>query len=219
MKLLLTLVVATLACAGPARPGPTTDLLFVEGIFIDLPDGQAISYDHQRTGAESPDFVPITDGRITLLTGPTANSAGERSLSLTVEASVMRREIVDFPVSGGNPVLMVLLESAVRSMATISGGSPFYIRNRIKDSLRTGGEATSGSRDFGGRTIAVQEVTLRPFAQDPNRARMGAFADLTLRFVVSDAVPGHFLMLSADTPDQAKGYHENITLTPQEAAE
>lgn len=56
-------------------------------------------------------------------------------------------------------------------------------------------------------------VTLHPFEGDPNRARMGEFAELTLHFVVSDKVPGHFLSLSEDTPGPATGYHGTITLT------
>lgn len=208
-KLLLAALVG-IGLAGPARTDPVTEALFSEGIFESLPDGQQITYAQARSGPEVADFRPVTDGRIVLVSGQAAN--GTRSLSMTIEAGGQQREIVDFPASGGNPVLMVFLESTVRSMAAISGGSPFYIRNRIKDALRQGGGLTDVQRDFAGATVAAREITLRPFATDPNRDRMGEFADLTLRFVVADTVPGHFLSLTADTPQAGSGYHETITL-------
>ncbi|MGB8812312.1 MAG: hypothetical protein WCC57_03935 [Paracoccaceae bacterium] len=216
MKTFLIIAVVILALGGPARSGPPSDALFVEGIFADLPDGQVMTYAHRRSGSEAPGFVQVTDGRMRLLT---QSSGTERSLTLTLEESGKQREIVDFPAGGGNPVLMVFLESTVRSMATIAGGSPFYIRNRIKDALRSGGEVKLVNQEFGGQTVAVQEVTFRPFAQDPNRARMGEFADLMLRFLVSDAVPGQFLLLSADTSVATTGYHEAITLSSDEVVE
>lgn len=216
MKTLLVAALLALAIGGPAPAGPASDALFAEGIFDALPDGQTIVYSHIRTGTTAENFAPLADGRISIVIGPALE--GARNLSMTLEEQGKRRELVDFPSSGGNPVLMVFLESTVRSMATIAGGSPFYIRNRIKDALRSDGVLTMTSHDFGGKMIAAQEVTFHPFAQDPNRARMGEFADLSLRFLVSDAVPGQFLLLSADTPVAAAGYHESITLTPEEVA-
>lgn len=211
MRKLLLAALVGVSLTGPARPDPVIEALFAEGIFDGLPDGQEIAYSHFRSGPAVPDFQPVAEGRILLVTGQAED--GARSLSLAIEEDGRQREIVDFPASGGNPVLMVFLESTVRSMAAISGGSPFYIRNRIKDALRQGGDLAEVTQDFAGGTVVAQQVTLRPFETDPNRERMGEFAGLSLRFVVSDTVPGHFLSLSADTPDVASGYHESITMT------
>ena len=63
-------------------------------------------------------------------------------------------------------------------MATLTGGSPDYIRNRIKDAVFRGG---SIAREGG-----VTTVVARPFESDPNRARMGGFETLQLRFVLGD---------------------------------
>jgi hypothetical protein len=217
MRKMLVAVLVIVGLSGPARADPVTEALFAEGIFDDLQAGHQIAYSHTRRGDTAPDFLPVTDGHIAIAAGQAAD--GTRSLSLTIKADGRLREIEDFSASGGNPVLMVFLESAVRSMATISGGSPFYIRNRIKDALRQGGDVTDAAQDFGGGTVAARTVTLYPFANDPNSDRMGAFAGLSLRFVISDAVPGRLLLLSADTPEPASGYHETITLTGVEAGQ
>jgi hypothetical protein len=210
MKALIFASLVGLALAAPARTETVTEALFAEGVFASLPDGQEVGYIHVRRGAVSPDGAPVTDGRIAIVSGPAAD--GTPTLSLSLETEEGQRQTAHFPASGGNPVLMVFLESAVRRMAAASGGSPFYIRNRIKDALREGGEMTDGTQDLSGQAIATREVVLYPFKSDPNRDRMGEFADLSLRFVVSDKVPGHFLLLSADTPKAASGYHETITL-------
>jgi hypothetical protein len=211
MRKLLFVALAAAALAGPVHADPVTEALFAEGIFDGQPDGQEIAYSHARSGNPAADFQPVVAGRILLVTEPAQD--GRRSLSLTIESEGRQREIVDFPASGGNPVLMVFLESTVRSMAALTGGSPFYIRNRIKDALRQGGQPVDLSQDSALGQVAAREVVLHPFADDPNRDRMGAFADLALRFVVADAVPGRLVLLSADTPDPASGYHETIALT------
>jgi hypothetical protein len=213
IKLLLAALIGV-ALASPARTDPTTEALFAEGIFSNMPAGQEITYNHARRGPASPGFTPVMDGRIVIATGQAAD--GTPGLFLTIETDGRQHQIADFPGNGGNPVLMIFLESAVNSMAAISGGSPYYIRNRIKDALREGGDVADGPQDFAGQAVATHEVMLHPFKTDPNRGRMGEFAELSLRFVVSDAVPGRFLLLSADTPDVADGYHETISLTGTE---
>ncbi len=210
-KLVLLATLACLALGCPAAAETVSEALFAEGVFDGVPDGQEMTYTHSRRGNQAQDFAPVADGHIVVVPGLAAD--GSRSLSMTINEDGKTREVADFPASGGNPVLMVFLESAVRSMAAITGGSPHYIRNRIKDSLRQGGDLTDLQQDFLGGKVAAQEVTLQPFKSDPNRERMGEFADLSLRFVISDAVPGHFVLLSADTPDAGSGYHETIALT------
>ena len=211
MRKLIFAALVSAGLAGPARTDPVTEALFAEGIFDDAPEGQQIVYRHVRSAVPARDILPMTDGRIELLSGQAKD--GARNLSLTIEGDGQRRDIVEFPASAGNPVLMVFLESTVRSMAAITGGSPFYIRNRIKDALRGGGGLADVTGEFAGAAIPAREVKLRPFETDPNRERMGEFGGLVLTFVISDAVPGHFMRLAADIPDVPSGYHETITLT------
>lgn len=198
------IVALLLSLAMPALADPVVDSLFAEAVLADQPAGQEIHYSHQRSGPEAPGFRPVTDGSL-ILVKPTE---GAPRLTVEMVTDGRSQSLPDFPVEGGNPVLLVFLESVSRSMADLTGGSPFYIRNRIKDALRDGGETESLALSRGDGSITAQALTLHPFKDDPNRTRMGEFADLALRFVVSDEVPGHILELSADT----QGYHETIAL-------
>ena len=114
----------------------------------------------------------------------------------------MERPVADFPASGPNPVLLYFLESTARGMAQATGGSPFYIRNRIREAV-----AAAGLGDG-----SPLEVAIVPFAADPNRGRMGGFADLTLRLRYDEGRPDRLLELSADTAEGAEGYHHRLAL-------
>jgi hypothetical protein len=208
---LLSALLLFFTITGAARADTVTDTLFAEGIFSTLPAGQEIRYTHVRSGSDAAGFRPVADGTMVVA----KPNDGAAKLTLVIEADGRSQKLADFSADAGNPVLLVFLESVVRSMATLTGGSPFYIHNRIKDSLSAGGTPAEISETFAGKSVAAQSLTLRPFEADPNAAKMGDFAGLTLRFVVSPTVPGNILSLSADTPHAATGYHETISLTAE----
>ena len=61
-----------------------------------------------------------------------------------------------------------------------------------------------------------RDVVIEPFAEDQNRGRMGAFADLALRLRFDAARPERLLELSADTAEGDGGYHHRLTLTAED---
>ena len=207
---------AALAAAmlsAPGLAGPAGDQLFVGGVFAGVPIGSELVYSHLREGAASDALRPIPDGvlRLTLRSG----ADGGTEAVVRMKANGRERELHPLPVSAGNPLLTTFLESSLRAMARITGGSPFYIRNRMKEAFRTGGEVGPITVERDGRIVAAKEIIFRPFADDPAKARMGPFADLTLRFVMADSAPGGFLSLSAtsgDAPGGGAAFHEEIAL-------
>lgn len=192
----LMLLVTPMAAAA----SPATDAVFRSGVFDGLPAGQVVSYAHDRTGPAAEGFAPLSGGTITLETAPPPGAGQEPVLRVAITANGATQRLNEFPQSGGNPVLMIFLEDVTRLMAQITGGSPFYIRNRIKDALKAG-ELTA--LPDGG-----QEATFRPFTDDPNADRMGDFAGLVLRLRM-DGQPGYYQSLSAETAPG--GYAETIT--------
>ena len=100
-------------------------------------------------------------------------------------------------------------------MASVTGSSPFYLRNRIKEALLGPADITAATIDFGGTPIQAQQVTIHPFAEIPEKSRMGALGDLALSVVVADAVPGWYGQLAARTPDATApgAYAHVLTLT------
>lgn len=213
-----SLVVLMLALAGPLAAAPVAgskaaELLFDNHQLDGIATGTTIAYAHQRV-VPNPELMPaITNGSITIeLTQPDAAKGTGRETVVRLDDGVRQRVLDNFPADAGNPVLVTFLESSVNAMARLAGGSPFYIRNRIKDAMAKGGDVEEATDTLGGAPVKVTRVVFEPFAADPNRAKMGAFADLTLTFVVSPDLPGHFLRLTAATADRAV-FHEEIALT------
>lgn len=206
------LVALGLGTAGLA--GPAGDKVFAIGVLETIETNSVIEYTHTRTGPDSVEFLPIKEGGVTLKMA--SRDQDMRVVELTMNADGRTRQLDALPASAGNPILMAFMESSLRSMAKITGGSPFYIRNRMRSALRDAGEVKDVTVNFAGQEVAGSEVTFKPFTGDPNAQQMGVFSDLEIKFVVSEDVPGYFLEFSAKTPDGVLAYSEEILLISQD---
>lgn len=186
------LVLAPLAAAS----GEAGDALFAERGPWSLGD-ETVAWSLTREGPPVEGFRPVADGRITLaqVTDP---SDGEPVLEVMQDDGTRSRRLGLFPISSGDPVLTVFLEQTVRDMAAITGGSPDYIRNRIKDAVFRGGEIT----EDGEATVASFE----PFANDPNAERMAGFQTLSMTFVMDDPAEPIRQMLAETDPGAGAAY-------------
>lgn len=187
-----------------------TDLVFSDGVLSNIPQDKTVTYEHLRIGPEGSEFNSIADGRVSLAIVPSEIGGDEVVLEMLVGGQLRNR--TPFPADAGNPIVMAFLESSLRSMAQITGGSPFYLRNRIKESLRSGGQVEPVEITIDGASVDAMKITFMPFLNDKNAARMGDFAKLELVFVVSENVPGGFILFSANTPetDGQRIYQESM---------
>lgn len=167
---------AATSSAVPSMAGEAGDLIFAERGPWTL-GGQTLTWSVTHEGPALPGLRQVADGRLVLSQGTDA-SDGQPVLQLEQTDSGRSRRIGPFPVSGGDPVVVFFLENTARDMASLTGGSPFYIRNRIKEAVFDGGAVT--------REGGVTTVVARPFEGDPNAGRMGGFATLELRFVLGE---------------------------------
>lgn len=169
MRVLFALLIAT-----PLSAGELSDVILAPGALsgLDAP----LTYD-RKLGDESETLLLRPGPRLTLI--------------------LDGREVGAFAPDSAHPAVMFFLESTVRHMAEATGGSPFYIRNRIRDALAQ----------------APLDAPVMPFSGDPNRAQMGQFAGLTLTFQTEGA---EVLQLSADTAAGTGDYHESLTLVEGE---
>lgn len=199
------LLLAFLAFAPAAEAGALTDLLMTPGVFAAAPPGPAIAYAEERTVAEDGTLASVAGGEVRL---EVREDAGKRELTLVRETDGAAQPVGTFPTSTANPLLLYFLETTVRATAEATGGSPYYIRNRMREAL--------AAADLGAEADTGREVTLVPFADDPNRPKMGVFADLTLRLRFDPAQPERILELSADTAPGEGGYHEKMVLIAED---
>jgi len=200
--------------AGPTFADTVADFIFDETILADLKSGSTLVYTHDLFAPDQAPHPPFEDGAINVLYEQSATGSGEVVISF--DRGRAMRSTSPMPTVGGNPLVMVFLESSTRAMAGIAGGSPFYIRNRIKNALMSGGTETTVEVEIGGEVYEVRQITLTPFANDQNQARMGSFSQLEMRFTYGDDVPGGIHELRTFVP-MAKGegplYEERIVFS------
>ncbi|SNT68461.1 hypothetical protein [Paracoccus seriniphilus] len=202
-RLFAIMLVSMLAglASGPVVAGEAGDIVFANRGPWSLPDS-SIAWTVNVAGPEAPGFLPVHDGSVTLaeIIDP---SDQQPALQLIRKTDARSQKIGPFPISGGDPVLTFFLEQTSRDMARLTGGSPFYIRNRIKDAVFRGGQI---ARD-GDSVVA----TFQPFAADPNAAKMNGFQTLKLTFVLDDpAAP--IRELRAETEGDIPGYLNHMVL-------
>jgi hypothetical protein len=187
---LLVLVVAT-----PLRAGEAADLVFAERGPWRLGERPLI-WALSQAGPEVEGFSPLGRGTVSLRQVTDA-SDGKPVLELTEKTARISRRIGPFPVSGGDPALTFFLETTAGDMAALTGGSPFYIRNRLKDALFRAGEV----RHESGATVVV----FAPFRADRNGDRMMGFQTLELRFALGSDPGQPIRSMAARTGPLADG--------------
>lgn len=183
------------AHAAPVEAEQAYDLLFQGGVLDTIGRDKELVYQRTVTNRLKPEAAERDTGDIAL----SFTEDGTEMAQLEFRQDEKHRAMGVFPASVGNPMIMVFYESTIRDMAESAGGSPFYIRNRVKDALVQPAEMVEGEAVVDGKTVPVQTIRMRPFAQDPNRDRMQGFGDLVLSVTVSEQVPGWYLRLVAET--------------------
>ncbi|MBX2854247.1 MAG: hypothetical protein KTR21_04615 [Rhodobacteraceae bacterium] len=175
-------------------------LLFDTAHLASVAEGERVFYRHRVERDDKFPAIVGRDERILLA------ATGPKTMTVTLDADGVKRELDPFRGGGNNPVMLVFLESVVRAVSRVTGGSPFYLRRRVQEAFQNGAEVeeTPDGRSFG----------YRPFSSDQNRAKLGSFADLEIRFTLSDAVPGAFVQLAATAMSEdgeSAAYLEEIT--------
>ncbi|WP_299671990.1 hypothetical protein [uncultured Roseobacter sp.] len=185
---------ASVVSASPLAGEKTYDMLFRTGTLDRIDRDAELVYRREVASALKPDAEGRDTGDIAL-----SFREGEAPMALLeFRQGSKHKALGSFPASVGNPVIMYFYETVVRDMAEAAGGSPFYIRNRVKDALIQTSDIEAGQAVVAGKTVSTQTIRLYPFANDPNRDRMRGFGDLELRVTMSEEVPGWYTSLVAE---------------------
>ena len=198
----LALGLALMMTAGPGLAtsldgDATYDLLFRDGTLDPVSRDHTLVYQREVTNTLNPDAAARDSGEIGLRI---EQAEDMEMVRLEFRRDGKHRGMGSFPASVGNPMIMVFYESVVRDMAETAGGSPFYIRNRVKDALVQPSEVEPGTAMVNGEEVATRTIRMRPFEGDPNVDRMRGFGALELIVTMSEAVPGWYVSLVAEAP-------------------
>jgi hypothetical protein len=90
----------------------------------------------------------------------------------------------------GNPAILYFLERDIREMQRMTKGQPNYFRNRIRMAVYQGATVRDVTLPYRGQPVAVREISVSPYRDDPNHAKFEKLTNKTYVFLLSDAVPG-----------------------------
>jgi hypothetical protein len=184
------------ALSTAAAAGEAQDRLFARNVLDGVAVGDSVVYGFSSNADPGAGpGSPAAEGSVELAVRAAAD--GSREAVLAIEKAGRAQRYDPFSASAGNPVFLAFMEEVVRTMAEATAGSPFYIRNRLREALSAQDRIEPIEMELDGAPVAAERLTFRPFAEDANRERMGPYADLELAFVLSDAAPGGFVSLEA----------------------
>ncbi|WP_424976479.1 hypothetical protein [Dinoroseobacter sp. S124A] len=185
---------ASVAVAAPLEGEKTYEMLFRNGTLDTVARDAELVYSRTVSNRLKPEAAERDTGAVAL-----SFREGEAVMAmLEFRQDGKHRSLGTFPASVGNPMIMYFYETVVRDMAEAAGGSPFYIRNRVKEALVKPSDITAGEAVIDGKTVETRTIRMMPFEGDPNVDRMRGFGDLELRVTMSDAVPGWYMSLEAE---------------------
>lgn len=209
LKPILTALALSLTLAAPAWAGGE-ELILKTGTLSDFDRSGTLIYDQSIVLAQNPSLAEREVGEVVL----SANTDDPDGVLLTFHKADGQRRLGAFPQSVGNPLFMYFVETVIRDMAGFTGGSPFYIRNRIKEALVNRAQISQTKTPLDGKKQMTQAV-LVPFEDDPNHDRMQGFGGLTLTVVMSEDVTGWYQSLDATaTEDGVIVYQRHLELRP-----
>jgi len=210
----LTALVFLAAGLQPVRAAETYDLLFKTGTLSDVAQSEVLEYSRDVSVAQDTEFAERNTGIVKL------SLEADDTARLKFSQGEKYKNLGAFPSTVGNPIIMYFVETVLRDVAHQAGGSPFYIRNRIKESLVQEVDIAEMKVALSGETYPAHQIVLRPFENDKNRARMKGFGDLTLTFTMSSDVPGWFQSLVANVPGGDGPIYDNrLVLQGSEVAQ
>ena len=90
----------------------------------------------------------------------------------------------------GNPAILYFLERDIREMQRLTQGKANYFRKRIRMAMYKGASIRDLTLQYNGRPVAVREISIEPYLDDPNRPRYEKLANKQYLFMLSDSVPG-----------------------------
>lgn len=191
-------------------------LLFQTDHLKNVAPPATLSYAFRKRGSAESGFEDAAELRVRALDGA-------KHASVTFLSAERKSACPEVTHAEGNPVLLCFLERDIREMQRLTGGKPGYFRRAIRLALARSAKVVRTRVSFGGRSLAADEITVIPYADDPLKDRIGKYASKTYVFTLSAEVPGgvHSVRTFVPPPEgnssEAPLLEERLTLVGRRA--
>ncbi len=181
-------------------PGSPADAIYGADHLAGMPDKAVLVFDYRFEGSLLE--KPFDDNVLLDFTRHKEDRGFD--VAATIFPGGQNLSIGPLSAAKVNPILLIFFQRDATQMSSGTGGSQHYFRNAIRRVLQTpdpdGRHAVT--IEVGGRSVEAREIRFQPFVDDPNRARLHAYADKTYSFVLSEAVPGGIYEVRTETPEE-----------------
>jgi len=172
--------------------------LFIDNHLAKVKPPLTLHYGYRKSGSLEAAFEDTVDVMLTAQANGGCCAASARFL--TGERQ-MRKPKVDG--AEGNPAILYFLERDIREMQRLTGGKANYFRKRIRMAVYEGASIRKFTLPYRGKPVAVQEISISPYLDDPNRSRYEKLANKEYVFMLSDAVPGGLYAIRSRINDKS----------------
>ena len=184
--LILGLVLLSSGAAGAANDiSAAEQALFVDNHLGKLRPPITLHYGYRKSGTLEEAFDDKVDVLLAAQSNGTCCAASARFFS---GARHVRQPEVEG--AQGNPAILYFLERDIREMERLTQGKANYFRKRIRMAVFQGASIRSLTLTYQGRPVAVQEISIAPYLDDPNRTRYQKLANKQYVFMLASSVPG-----------------------------
>ncbi len=159
--------------------------LFLDNHIATLRPPATLRYVYRKTGSLEAAFEDKVD---LLLTAQPDGSCCTASAKFFTGARQLRQPEVEGVQ--GNPAIFYFLERDIREMERLTKGKANYFRKRIRMAVFQGASIRDITLPYAGQQVAVREISISPYLDDPNRSRYEKLANKTYVFLLAKAVPG-----------------------------
>jgi hypothetical protein len=159
--------------------------LFIDNHLGELRPPLTLHYGFRKTGSLEEPFDDRVDVALTAQTNGTCCAATGRFLTGA-------REVRQPELEGtqGNPAILYFLERDIREMERLTKGKANYFRKRIRMAVYQGASIRNLTLQYRGRPVAVREIGISPYVDDPTRSRYERLANKQYLFMLAAGVPG-----------------------------
>lgn len=171
-------------------------LLFLTDHLKNVVPAATLSYAFKKTGSAETSLDDTVALRV-------RGSGDAKRVSVAFFTGKRKINYPEVAHAEGNPVLLHFLERDIREMERLTGGRSPYFRKAIRLALAHSARVAKTRLSLNGRDVAVSEVTVTPYMDDPHRVQLGKYASKTYIFTLGAEVPGGVYSVRTFVPSAA----------------
>jgi hypothetical protein len=191
-----------------------TEMLFDAKHIVNVANGTELVYKFERKPSNEKVLGPgfVDDVKVKI---EGDGKEGKKNLLVNIYSGERARDPNRITDMDGNPMLIVYLDAAVGHFQELAGGDRAYLKNRFSRGIGSNSKLDPVKISYKGTDVDGYRISLKPFADDPSRAKMRGFETSAFSIVLSDKIPGHLALMTSsyvNTQKDAPTLEERTTL-------